>query len=386
MSWSDIEKVQPKLRGLQSLFKPQPLSKEERAEYEKYGRQKSLGEYRNLSLTGKYKYIKFRNTLSRLFQEYTPDELIPVYAKTKPTHISDDTWNRLKPGDQKYVAKLQIDAINNSEYEIDNLIKNMENPSEIVIIAAVKKDGNNIRHFKKPSKAVQMEAVKENAFAIQYIRSPKIEVQLEAVKGRGEVIKYIKNPKEEVQLEAVNQNGLAINYVQDPSEEVQIAAIRQNPIALRGIKNPIDKEKMQLIALSAITKLDPSEVSKEELERTAVENNPEAIAIIDSPSEELQLLAVNQQAETVFPWIKNPSEKVQLAAVKKSGNIIHYIPNPSEEVQLAAVMQSVWAIRNIRRPTTAVQKYAISHGGYSKSLQKSYSTEVIRWAKQNGHI
>lgn len=49
------------------------------------------------------------------------------------------------------------------------------------------------------------------------------------------------------------------------------------------------------------------------------------------------------------------TEEVQLAAVQQDGRAIIHIKNPSEEVQLAAVQQNGWAISGIKNPCIAAK-------------------------------
>lgn len=64
MTWDEIVRYQPKLQGLQKLFVHQPLTSQERSDYEKYGRLASLEQYNQFSLKEKYKYIQFGHDLT----------------------------------------------------------------------------------------------------------------------------------------------------------------------------------------------------------------------------------------------------------------------------------------------------------------------------------
>ena len=56
---------------------------------------------------------------------------------------------------------------------------------------------------------------------IQFIDNPSEEVQLAAVKKFGSSIKHIQNPSEKVQLAAVKQNPYSIEFIQNPTEKVK---------------------------------------------------------------------------------------------------------------------------------------------------------------------
>jgi hypothetical protein len=113
MDWDEIIEKQPKLTGLEGIFKHKPLTPEERADYLKYRKSASDATYENYSLEEKYKYFKFGNKLSDKQQDLTPDDLIGVYAKFMPTEINNDTWNRLKSGDKRKIIGDVVDESNN---------------------------------------------------------------------------------------------------------------------------------------------------------------------------------------------------------------------------------------------------------------------------------
>lgn len=110
MSWRELTMFQPKLKGLETLFKHAPLSDEEREDYLKYGKTVDLGTYEDYSLKEKYKYIKFGHRLNSDAQDITPKELIGVYAKLNSTFITFKTWNRLSNTDKKAVIKNVFEA------------------------------------------------------------------------------------------------------------------------------------------------------------------------------------------------------------------------------------------------------------------------------------
>ena len=109
LTWDQIEQMQPKLRGLQKLFVSNPLTSEEKRDYEKYKIKANLEIYQNYSLEEKYKYIKFGHELTPEQQDATPKELIGIYAKGLPTKITNKTLKRLNSSDLKKVISDIID-------------------------------------------------------------------------------------------------------------------------------------------------------------------------------------------------------------------------------------------------------------------------------------
>ena len=111
MSWESIAERQPKLAGLQKLFRPQPPSKEEQADYHEYGHPVEGSTFSKFSLAEKIKYIEFGNRLTDYQQRGLPDQVLSMYANQNPGHLSVDSWARLKPSDFKYAIKQIMDYV-----------------------------------------------------------------------------------------------------------------------------------------------------------------------------------------------------------------------------------------------------------------------------------
>jgi hypothetical protein len=172
MTWDQIVRKQPKLKGLQQLFVHQPLTPEERSDYEKYGRRVGLEKYSEFSLREKLKYIQFGHPLAVEQQDATPKELIGVYAKMMPTRITLNTWNRLSPGDRRKVEEGRIAAVSQDGYEIGYIMGAGFTPSEAVQLAAVQNNGDAIRYIKNPSEDVQMMSLKQDIRNFENIHNP----------------------------------------------------------------------------------------------------------------------------------------------------------------------------------------------------------------------
>jgi hypothetical protein len=95
----------------------------------------------------------------------------------------------------------------------------------------------------------------------------------------------------------------------------------------------------------------------------AVTINADNIKSIENPSEEVQLIAVQQDGDTI-QYIENPSEEVQLSAVRQKGSSIRYIKNPSEEVQLAAIEQNYVGFRYIENPSEEAMLKVVQINGF----------------------
>ena len=67
--------------------------------------------------------------------------------------------------------------------------------------------------------------------------------------------------------------------------------------------------------------------------------------------------AILRSGGHAIQFIENPSEEVQMLAVQQDPSVLSYIKNPSEEVQMLAVQQNPRAIKYIKNPTPKVTEY-----------------------------
>jgi hypothetical protein len=138
MTWQEIEAKHPKLRGLKNLFVPQPLSPEERADYEKFKKERSLKQYVAMPLKDKIKYIKFGHRLTDDQQAVTDDvDLLGLYAKGMPTAITPDTFRRIKSGDRRKIIsdllKQNSDGLlKEFAYSVETPLHRMGLPEDVV--------------------------------------------------------------------------------------------------------------------------------------------------------------------------------------------------------------------------------------------------------------
>ena len=120
------------------------------------------------------------------------------------------------------------------------------------------------------------------------------------------------------------------NKYTNMSEEEQLAALKRDWQYVHFMKNP--SKRVQLAALQI---------------------NPEAIADIDKPCHEAQMMAVEKLIDgqsysmTLARLLDKFDEEAQIAAVSKAPQIIKYIPYPSPKVQLAAIRKNPWVARSI---------------------------------------
>lgn len=197
-----------------------------------------------------------------------PDESERVYARffsyqQNPTPALIKSAVRINPAIARYV---------------DNLDPKIQ-------MELVKKDPTYIEYINNPVKEAQMEAISSDPWLVQEIKNLDPAVALQAVKYESGVIRNFYKPSEELQLAAVNDNGKNIQYIENPTPRVLIAAVVENPHTMKYIKH--------------------DHVISPGLMKQMVENSPMVIRYIDSPSIELQLLAVEKQAPSIFALLDN---------------------------------------------------------------------------------
>ena len=130
-------------------------------------------------------------------------------------------------------------------------------------------------------------------------------------------------------------------------------------------------------------------VLPEEKLLAAVIKDAYSIQYIQDPSEELQMVAVNNYGDSI-QYITNPSEEVQLAAVKQNGLVITYILDKgiklSNEVQMAAVKEDATAfVRMVLRgvvPSSEVVIEALKHNPklikYANTKSEEIQMELLK--------
>lgn len=159
------------------------------------------------------KGTKWCTTDKHKYDEYTSmGSLYIIIDKTKRNELGDLT---------KYIISFEAKEFKYANNEEINFNINPE------IKELIKK-------LVKILKIKPMDLVKIPGY-IKFIDNPSEEIQLAAVKRHPESIQDIQNPTEKVQLFVVQKNGMLISGIDNPSKEVQLAAIKQNPEAKKYI-------------------------------------------------------------------------------------------------------------------------------------------------------
>ena len=149
----------------------------------------------------------------------------------------------------------------------------------------------------------------------------------------------------------------------DLSEEEKIKIVKADYRSLNYIDSPsfdLQKIAIQQKASSIRYIKNPSL----EIQKLAIEIECEQIKNIKNASIEIQKFAITKNIYSI-KYIDNPSIEIQKFAVQRDEFAIEYIYHPSLEVQKLAVQQNGFAIQYIKNPYKVIQKLAVMQNGYS---------------------
>ena len=166
--------------------------------------------------------------------------------------------------------------------------------------------------------------------------------------------------------------------------------------------SPCDKKPDNIIArsvandpleyLMAVVNLEPNIIKfwsdvPEEVLKTAIRLDGRVIEHIDNPTEELQILAIDDNRSECIKYIKWPTEKVQIMALKRYISNFRYINNPTYRVKLMALKKDGRLIEVIKNPTEELKLLALINYSSAIHFIKNPSDDLIRLAlESNGSI
>lgn len=136
-----------------------------------------------------------------------------------------------------------------------------------------------------------------------------------------------------------------------------VEIIRSNPNALAYIQNPPEEIKLLAVQKNGLA-LRHIEKPSREMQEVALANNSSAIQYIDQPTEKMMTKAI-KDSWVNLEYIKNPSANLIKLALQQAGWAIKYVKNPSEELQLLAVQKNYDSIKFIKTPSPTAQEEAV---------------------------
>ena len=180
---------------------------------------------------------------------------------------------------------------------------------------------------------------------------------------------------EKINDRMVSIKGNALEFIVNPSRAVIKKALYTFPNSIQYIDNPT--EEQQLISINN----DPSTFQfiknpTDTVVEEAIIARPSNIQYIPNPTLKQMIIAVNRRPESIR-FIKNPPEAVQLVAVTEDGESIQYIQDPSEKVEFAAVKTTPIAIRYIPNPSEELQLIVVQQN-YNSVRHIDNPTEKVQ--------
>lgn len=237
-------------------------------------------------------------------------------------------------------------------------IRNIPNPTEAMMLAAVAQNGMLLAHIKHPTPAVINAALRVSPRAIQYVPNPPEELALALVEQDWTVLEFIAQPSDATVEAALAQSGWAIKYVENPTEDVQLQAVTRNYDALQYIAHPT--ERVQLVA---------------------VQQNYQALRYIQTPTLEMASCAVQQEPQAMRLLTRLTKEMV-LVLLSVTSYVIGYIPH-SIGVTTLDVQQVI--VDKIKEATPdEVYIRGLLHNMAIGSRHSAYPIDIVALVHEHG--
>lgn len=266
--------------------------------------------------------------------EPTEDQLL-IVAKANP--------KVLQQVDEKFITeKIKLECIKKdpSSHRL------FSNPSEQMLIQAVKCRWQEIHNIKNPSEAVAIEVVKQNGMAIQYILNKTSTVCMEALTQNKQCYIFIgSDMTEEVALHLVKISGYMIRNVPERLRTAQVCleAVKTDAYAILQIRlNTFDPETRFMIEETAlkVNGLTLIYINNKTFKhcKIALESNIKAIRHInqDLPKEQIEELCwycIKKDA-TIFEDVKYKTVEMYLYVVSKFAHMIRHFDDNKVDEQL----------------------------------------------------
>lgn len=282
-----------------------------------------------------------------------------------------------------------------------DIITRIKNPSDKLLIRAIKDDGRMLKYAKHQTEQMKTLAVEESYYSVQDINQPSLKLLLLALKKskyKEWVFEYALNhvhtqkEKEEIEIELIkHSNWLAYRdiikkYDKHPSKKVKLAAAKKSTKVLKEIEDLTKEDQLKIIKEKSWLIEYIKHPCKEAIE-LSVKKDGKNIKYIKKPSNELILLALKDD-ENNIRYIKDPTEKQQFEALKKDCDNFSYIKNPTKKVINYCVKKDPRNIKYVKKQSEKLQILAINNKTekswfFSYSNLKNPSEKVkLLWLKK----
>ena len=210
----------------------------------------------------------------------------------------------------------------------------------------------NIQFIKNPTEKVQKIVVNKNPIFIKYIKNPSEEASILAVSKSSHVIVYIKNPTEKTQEIAINDSYKNISLIDKPTLKIKLMAIKSNIRALQLIE---EKELLSEAIREQLIEENPfliksMKTPSQELITKAILLEPKENGILINMLDVTNQLIVLTKHPELYKKISTNKNNflIQKHIIDIDSCLIKYIENPSEEIQLLAIKKDIDSIEFIQ--------------------------------------
>ncbi len=132
-------------------------------------------------------------------------------------------------------------------------LKEIEEQTEKICLAAVNRNGNALEHVKDQTEKICLAAVKNYGCSLRYVKHQTTKVCIEAVKQDSFSLQYVKDKTEEICIEAVKRKDESIAYANNKNKSINVCKhMKDIRIALTYLDYNVKKQC--LVALELIIK------------------------------------------------------------------------------------------------------------------------------------
>ena len=186
--------------------------------------------------------------------------------------------------------------------------------------------GKTIKHYKgTKTYELCLEAIRKDGMALEYIKNEQTEELCQmAVKNDGLSLQYVVNQTDSICRNAIINNPKAIRYMKNQTPELCSLAIKLGA-GLDFIQTMTPEICYQAVCMNGnFLKYIPQEKHTPEIRMRAIEQSPEAIEWINTPSHEECMVAITKNWRTL-QHIQNQTPEVCMKALQINGLALQYV-------------------------------------------------------------
>lgn len=291
---------------------------------------------------------------------------IDIQVTSKPDEPTK--WDQLATPELAFMLN---DYKHTIEERLEYARKIKDNPDAAFQLKIIKDNPNTISAFENIDTDVQIYILNNYPDKVSLIKNPIPEITFAEISKDPQKILDIENPDDFAIGLALSKDGTLLSYFINTTTENILKAVNQNGTAIQFL---------------------PREKITHDIENAAIENNPKAITLYASPSEDIIAKAIEKEP-SLISGIDNPSWAVKESAISANPSLILEIKNPRLPEETAedhnehvkrlweiAVSKNGYLIRNCGRSFPEFRSIAIRQNAYAATVLPDISPEEIKLA------